>query len=180
MKIYTKKGDKGETSLFGGQTVAKDHYRIEAYGTVDELNSFLGLALSYSPVTELVPILTTIQHDLFIIGADLATPESKKTHVLRISEDKIDQLEQWIDHFDAQLPALTSFILPSGTVSASYLHVARTVCRRAERLIVTAIQHDEINSLTLKYINRLSDLLFVLSRFENFTRNIHETKWIRA
>lgn len=177
MKIYTKKGDQGNTSLFGGQTVKKDHFRIQAYGTVDELNSFLGVVLSFEPTNSIIPIIQRIQNELFILGADLATPAEKQTHVLRIEEKHIHQLEADIDFFDAQLPQLTSFILPGGTKAASFMHVCRTVCRRAERLTLNAVEQDEANAQTLIYLNRLSDLFFVLSRFENASTNTAETKW---
>jgi cob(I)alamin adenosyltransferase len=178
MKIYTKKGDLGETSLFGGQRVRKDHVRIEAYGTVDELNSVLGTVISHQPVQKLVEHLIEIQKELFVIGADLATPQEKQSKVVRISEKPIQQLELLIDDLDGVLPALTSFILPSGSLAATQLHVARTVCRRAERCVLTAMEYEEINPLILKYLNRLSDLLFVMARFENHQKNIEETRWL--
>ncbi len=178
MKIYTKKGDTGETSLFGGQRVRKDHVRIEAYGTVDELNSILGTVISHQPVQKLTEHLVEIQKELFVIGADLATPQEKQSKVVRIKEEPIQQLELLIDELDGVLPKLTSFILPSGSLAATQLHVARTVCRRAERCVLTAMEYEPINPLILQYLNRLSDLLFVMARFENHQKNIEETRWL--
>lgn len=178
MKIYTKKGDNGDTSLFGGQRVRKDHVRIEAYGTVDELNSILGTVISHKPVQKLTEHLVEIQKELFEIGADLATPQEKHTKVVRIKEESVQQLELLIDELDSVLPELTSFILPSGSLAATQLHVARTVCRRAERCVFTAMEYEAINPLILQYLNRLSDLLFVMARFENHQKNIEETRWL--
>lgn len=178
MKIYTKKGDLGETSLFGGERVRKDHHRIEAYGTVDELNSVIGLVISFDSNSVLVVKLKVIQHDLFVIGADLATPETKKSHVLRIKDENVTNLENWIDELEESLEPLTAFILPSGTPAASQLHIARTVCRRAERNVLRAMDHENLNPIVIKYLNRLSDLLFVMSRFENKQNNSQETCWI--
>ncbi|TNE73903.1 cob(I)yrinic acid a,c-diamide adenosyltransferase [bacterium] len=178
MKIYTKNGDKGVTSLFGGEKVLKNHARIEAYGTVDELNSVLGVIHSFEPIEYIKEKLTAIQKELFVIGADLATPNSKKSHVVRINEVSIANMESYIDEMDAELPALTTFILPSGTQAATQLHVARTVCRRAERAVLSAMHSEEINPLVLQYLNRLSDLFFVMARFENFKKNQEETRWL--
>ncbi len=178
MKIYTKRGDKGYTSLFGGSKVEKNDLRIQAYGTVDELNSVIGLGLTHPLSKKGSEILNEIQKQLFVLGADLATPQSKKTKVQRIKTDEIEQLESWIDTIDSSLPALTSFILPGGSKPGAYLHLARTVCRRAERHTVELKWNENISEETIIYLNRLSDLLFVLARFENQEAGLEETKWI--
>ena len=178
MKIYTKRGDKGYTSLFGGSKVEKNNLRIQAYGTVDELNSVIGLGLTHPLSKKGSEILNEIQKQLFVLGADLATPLSKKTKVQRIKTDEIEQLESWIDTIDSSLPALTSFILPGGSKPGAYLHLARTVCRRAERHTVELKWNENISEETIIYLNRLSDLLFVLARFENQEAGLEETKWI--
>lgn len=178
MKIYTKRGDKGYTSLFGGSQVEKNNLRIHAYGTVDELNSVIGLSLTH-PVSEKGgEILSEIQKQLFVLGADLATPLSRKTKVQRIGTAEIEELESWIDTIDGSLPALTSFILPGGSKPGAYLHLARTVCRRAERHTVELKWEEAISEETIVYLNRLSDLLFVLARYENQQAGMGETKWI--
>lgn len=178
MKIYTKRGDKGYTSLFGGSKVEKNNLRIQAYGTVDELNSVIGLSLTHPVSKKGSKILNEIQKQLFVLGADLATPLSKKTKVQRIKTGEIEQLELWIDDIESILPALTSFILPGGSKPGAYLHLARTVCRRAERHTVELKWNENISEETIIYLNRLSDLLFVLARFENQEAGIEETKWI--
>lgn len=180
MKIYTKKGDGGETSLFGGQKVSKAAERIEAYGTVDELNSVIGVVLAHPHTEEAQKWLVAIQNQLFILGADLATPFNKKVRIDRTSDAHVKFLESAIDEMDAQLPAMKYFILPGGTLAAAQLHIARTVCRRAERLTVSCAQADEISETALKYLNRLSDFLFVLSRYENFKAGVEDTPWIPA
>lgn len=177
MKIYTKKGDQGTTSLFGGASIGKNSMRINAYGTVDELNSILGIVLTH-PVSERgEAILKELQHQLFILGADLATLPSKKTKVDRISGNEIKKLEDWIDELDEQLPALTSFILPGGAPAGATLHQARTVCRRAERHAVALKTENPVSDEVIMYLNRLSDLLFVMARFENRNAGEPETKW---
>ena len=159
MKIYTKKGDQGNTSLFGGGRVSKDAVRIEAYGTVDELNSLLGLTRSFKPHDSIDTILHSVQNDLFILGADLATPAGKKnSSVPRLTNDHITALEISIDRLDGQLPVLTTFVLPGGSVVASLLHNARSVCRRAERQIVRLSHKENIGQIVTSYMNRLSDL----------------------
>lgn len=178
MKIYTRKGDAGETALFGGSTTQKNNIRIHAYGTVDELNSTLGMVLSYSLSDTGNKILQQVQNDLFVVGATLATPDSNKSRISEVGQDDIDQLEQWIDQLDSNLDPLKSFILPGGSGAGSTLHFARTVCRRAERQTVELSQNETIPSNTIIYLNRLSDLLFVLARFENKEKNIEETPWI--
>ncbi len=181
MKIYTKTGDKGSTSLFGGKRTSKDSLRIEAYGTVDELNSSLGVARALNPRIELDEIIAHLQNDLFVVGADLATPlGTRPSHVQRIKSDHIAHLEQSIDRLDARLQPLSTFILPGGSQIASQLHLARTICRRAERLVVKLSRKEKIGPSCLVYLNRLSDLLFVMARFANYTDGGQETPWIAS
>lgn len=177
MKIYTKTGDTGETSLFSGGRVLKSSIRIETYGTADELNSSIGLARSLGLTEHCENMAIQIQNDLFVLGADLATPASGKIAIDRINSVHISQLEQFIDETDAQLEPLKFFILPVGTPGASALHVARTVCRRAERICIKAKETEEISDDVIIYLNRLSDLLFVMARFENAQSDIPETRW---
>ncbi len=167
-KIYTKTGDKGLTGLVSGKRVSKDNARIKAYGTVDELNSILGMVRIKSS-KKINSIIAEIQNDLFDLGADLATPVEKKPKFkpLRITSNQVVNLEKIIDQFNKKLSPLNSFILPGGSESASFLHNARTVARRAETQMVTLSKKEKINDQASKYINRLSDLLFVLSRVEN-------------
>ncbi len=170
-KIYTRSGDDGSTGLGTGARVPKDDPRVSAYGDVDETNAVLGVAILHAP-PETQPLLRSIQHDLFDLGADLcipSTPEADPSTQLRITQSQIDRLERAIDDCNDKLTPLTSFVLPGGSSAASHLHVARTVARRAERSIVTLIHHDpdHTNPLALTYINRLSDLLFVLARVAN-------------
>lgn len=165
MKIYTRTGDSGETSLFGGGRVRKDHRRIEAYGTVDELNSCLGMARALGQPADVDEVLAHIQNDLFQLGADLATPHGVQATVARVEASHVHYLEQTIDRFDASLAPLKSFILPGGTLAAAQLHVARTVCRRAERCAVRLAEAEAIGDFPIAYLNRLSDLLFVLARY---------------
>ncbi len=181
MKIYTRKGDSGETSLFGGQRVSKHAGRIEAYGTVDELNSILGFSLACSPSTRTTQILKDLQQQLFVLGADLATPSDAKTQVTRIGSDEIEHLESVIDELEEHLTPLKNFILPGGGTCGATLHMARTVCRRAERAAVGCLQsgNDPVTNDSITYLNRLSDLLFVLARFENHQSGQPETKWER-
>ncbi len=177
MKIYTKKGDSGQTSLFGGNRVSKHSLRIEAYGTVDELNSVLGLTLSLSPVDKVAEILDELQQQLFVLGSDLATPLDAKAHINRISNNEIKQLESMIDELQEYLPTLKNFILPGGSQPGASLHLARTVCRRAERMAVACSQSEPVSDESIIYLNRLSDLLFVLARFENYQSGQTETEW---
>lgn len=178
MKIYTKTGDSGETSLFGGGRVPKSNHRIQAYGTVDELNSNIGLIRSTKLESESESVLQELQSHLFVLGADLATPPQSKAKTQRIKEEDVAQLEDWIDQFDEEIPPLKHFILPGGTRGASLLHVSRTVCRRAERCCIEAMQSGEsISDEAIKYLNRLSDLLFVMARYENLRNGIDETAW---
>jgi len=180
MKIYTKQGDTGQTSLFGGVRAEKNDPRIVAYGTIDELNSILGIVISHQPSDTGLKILKDIQQSLFVVGADLATPEDKKKRIERIDQPEIDQLENWIDELQDHLPDLKSFILPGGTHVGAHLHLARTVCRRAERAIVSCKQQKSVSENLLIYINRLSDLLFVMARYENYQSGETETPWIPA
>ena len=177
MKIYTKTGDKGDTSLFGGQRVPKDAPRLEAYGTIDELNTIIGCVISDSPDSDIIPILTQIQIKLFDLGADLATPRSLGDKVRRIAPGDSLALEELIDKYQSSLPDLNNFILPGGSTTASFLHLARTVCRRAERMVVRLSRNEEIGSEVIVFLNRLSDLLFVLSRFINLKGGIPERHW---
>ncbi len=177
MKIYTKTGDQGETGLFGGRRVGKDSVRIDAYGTVDELNSFLGLAQSGAP-EEIATLITELQNELFVLGADLASPlETGKKDIARIAEHHVGLMETRIDAIEDRLDPIRFFILPGGSETAARLHVCRTVARRAERLIVHLSTVEEINELDLRYINRLSDFLFVLSRFANHVEGRGDVRW---
>ncbi|MEG8988723.1 cob(I)yrinic acid a,c-diamide adenosyltransferase [Ignavibacteria bacterium 4148-Me] len=177
MKIYTKQGDGGKTSLLGGEKVWKDNQRIKAYGTVDELNAILGIVITESKSEELIRELRSIQSELFTIGADLATPNNKSVKIVRTDENFTKRIENLIDKYDEKLPELKNFILPGGSKAASYLHLARTVCRRAEREVVSLIKEVEINPQIEVYLNRLSDLLFVLARYENYINGIEDIKW---
>ena len=179
MKIYTKTGDRGETSLFGGKRVPKDSLRIESYGTVDELNSILGICRSFNTVKEVDGILNQIQNDLFILGSDLATPASSSTKNPRIQASDIERLEKHIDAIEPIVEPLKQFILPGGSRTAAFLHFARTVCRRAERLIVRLQREDTaVDNNIIVYLNRLSDLLFMIARWVNALSNTPETKWV--
>jgi len=181
MKIYTKTGDAGDTGLFGGGRVPKDDPRVEAYGDVDELNAFLGLARAAELMPRIDEVLVPIQRDLFSIGALLATPDRDKMdqHLTkaRISDERIAELERAIDACDRELEPLKAFILPGGTQKAAALHVARTVCRRAERRVIHLQREVEIPQIVVVYLNRLSDLLFTLARFANARAGAGEVTW---
>jgi len=168
VKIYTKTGDKGETGLFGGGRVPKDHPRVSAYGEVDELNSFLGLARATAPWPRIDELLLSIQRDLLAIGALLATPDREKMreHLAkaRVDDTRIVELEQAIDAADLELEQLKAFIIPGGSAKAATLQVCRTVCRRAERAVVAMEESESIPDIAIVYLNRLSDLLFTLAR----------------
>jgi cob(I)alamin adenosyltransferase len=180
MKIYTKTGDDGTTGLFGGGRISKDAVRLESYGTVDELNSILGIARCYNADREMDSMLHRIQNDLFNLGADLATPMSVKSRsVVRIRSTETRVLEDWIDRMEAGLPVLANFILPGGTATAAHLQLARSVCRRAERLVVKLSREEKMNKTVIVYLNRLSDLLFVLARWENHRVGQEEIKWMK-
>lgn len=178
-RIYTRTGDDGTTGLFGGRRVRKDHPRLEAYGTVDELNALLGVILAQPPPEEIAADLRTISSWLFVLGADLATPfdAAAASAVPRIQEEHVRWLEQRIDAYGEELPPLRHFILPGGHPTAAYLHVARTVCRRAERAAVAAAQSEELNPAALRFLNRLSDYLFVAARLVNHRAGIAESVW---
>ena len=176
MKIYTKTGDDGTTALFSGGRVAKTHLRVEAYGTVDELNTVLGVVRAHQPHSD--SWLVQIQTQLFHLGADLATPiDAKSDWVTRMDAATVAWVEARIDEATDDLPELKNFILPGGTLAAAQLHVARTVCRRAERLAVALAQEEPVGDYVVAYLNRLSDLLFTLARWENVKSGIAETKW---
>jgi cob(I)alamin adenosyltransferase len=177
-KIYTKTGDTGETSLFGGKRLPKSHLRIEAYGTVDELNAFIGLLRDSLPNDEMIrAILKNIQDRLFDLGSNLALDPSKKLEVPTIDEADIDILEEEMDRMDASLTPLRNFILPGGHITVSYCHLARTICRRAERNVVALSHQDEVDAILIRYLNRLSDYLFILARKIAADLGIEEITW---
>lgn len=177
-KIYTKTGDTGQTSLIGGVRVPKFHLRIESYGTVDELNSYIGLIKDSLLNPAIHAVLAEIQDRLFTIGSLLASePEKSKMKVPDIFEKDIELLENEMDNMDKTLPALTSFVLPGGNIVASHCHVARCICRRAERLVVHLATETEVNPIVPKYLNRLSDYLFVLSRKVVIDAGANEIAW---
>jgi cob(I)alamin adenosyltransferase len=194
MKIYTKTGDDGDTGLFAGPRVRKDDIRIEAYGTVDELNAVLGLARNDAATvqagvtqqsvakklpTEIDELLARIQHTLFDLGAELATPDPKARGTSFVTPQEIETLEHAIDEFEARLPSLKTFILPGGTSGAAWLHFARTVCRRAERRVVSLADREggKLSPHLVIYLNRLSDLLFVLARAANQSAGEPDVEW---
>jgi cob(I)alamin adenosyltransferase len=178
MKIYTRTGDDGTTSLFSGGRVPKHDLRVESYGTVDELNSVLGQARTQSPSEETEAYLAGIQHQLFNLGADLATPlDAPTSHVVRMDGATISWLEEAIDRLTSGLPPLNAFILPGGSPAAATLHVARTVCRRAERLVTSLREQETVGDYVLPYLNRLSDFLFTLARWENQQAGVAEERW---
>lgn len=181
MKIYTRTGDEGGTALFGGGRVDKDHPRVEAYGDVDELNAAIGLARSIQTLPRIDEVLVPIQRDLFAIGALLATPDHDKMREqlakARVDEERIAELELAIDQCESELEPLRSFIVPGGTAKGAALHVARTVCRRAERRVVHLAHDVTLPSLVVIYLNRLSDLLFMLARVANKRGGAGEVTW---
>jgi cob(I)alamin adenosyltransferase len=180
MKIYTKTGDDGSTGLFGGRRVAKTHPRVAAYGAVDELNAALGVAIAAGGPPALLALLTTFQVELFVLGADLATPHENRTvpsYLPRIEEARVDALEAHIDEHEKALTPLHNFILPGGTLLAAHLHAARTICRRAERAAVSLAEQEDIGLLPVRYLNRLGDLLFVLARFANHSAGVPDVEW---
>jgi cob(I)alamin adenosyltransferase len=185
MKIYTKTGDKGLTSLIGGKRIPKSDIRIITYGSVDELNSYIGLSLSLlsnnpsssSSFSDIIATLSRIQNELFIIGSDLADPDLSKSSSLRVQSNMITVLENDIDKYEKELSPITYFILPGGSVESSNLHIARSIARRAETNIAKLFSEDMINNLVLIYLNRLSDLLFVLSRTINKRLKIPDIAW---
>src|SRR3990167_1642511 len=177
VKIYTKTGDSGTTSLFGGKRLPKDDLRIEAYGNVDELNSFLGLILAENPQAEVIKKVIRVQKELFILGSDLSAPQDIKTKTPRITKVYIRRLEREIDRMEKSLPRLKNFILPGGSKTGAKLHLARSIARRAERSIAALSSTEKINQNAQVYINRLSDWFFVLARFINKLENQKESIW---
>lgn len=180
-KIYTKTGDDGRTALFGGGRVTKDDIRVEAYGDVDELNAVLGAARAAEMMPRIDEVLAPVQRDLFAIGALLATPHpedyKKQLEKARLTDKRISQLEQAIDDGESELAPLKAFIMPGGTPKAAALHVARTVCRRAERSVVRLAHATDVPPIVIVYLNRLSDLLFVLARVANHRAGAGEVTW---
>lgn len=178
MKIYTKFGDSGETALYGGARVSKDALQIEAIGTVDELNAYIGYVETFIEDADISDLLERIQNQLFSIGADLATPETHtKSADMRISDDFTIEMEKVIDTFSDELPPLTNFILPGGGIAGAVLHVARAVCRRSERCVVRLTREVEVNPEIVRCLNRLSDLLFVMARVVNHRAQMSEPIW---
>lgn len=181
MKIYTRTGDDGGTALFGGGRVRKDDIRVEAYGTVDELNAVLGWTIVQVGVAESRSRLESIQHDLFSLGAELATPPArdgrKRPRTPGLPAGRVDEMEAWMDEADDTLPALRAFVLPGGVAGAAALHVARTVCRRAERAVVRLAGEEDVPDDVVTYLNRLSDLLFTFARLENATTGEGDVEW---
>jgi cob(I)alamin adenosyltransferase len=178
MKIYTKTGDEGQTGLFGGGRVTKDSLRVNAYGNVDELNATIGVLRASGLDPDLTEAFVRVQNELFVLGSDLATP-GESSHIPRMSQAEITRLEQEIDTFEAELEPLRQFILPGGSLTAAYIHLARTVCRRAERSVVTLAAQDgePLNVAILPYLNRLSDWLFVLGRVVNARTGVGDVPW---
>jgi cob(I)alamin adenosyltransferase len=181
LRIYTRTGDTGTTGLFGGGRVPKDDPRVEAYGDVDELNAVIGAARATQPLPRIDDLLVPIQHDLFSLGALLATPERDAMHKqlakARIDHTRIEALERAIDVAEDEVEPLRAFILPAGSPKAAALHVARTVCRRAERRVIRLAREVELPPVVVIYLNRLSDLLFVLARVANHRAGVAETQW---
>lgn len=181
--LYTRSGDAGATGLFGGGRVTKDSLRVEAYGCVDELNSCLGVARTFLGVARISETLASVQNELFNIGSELASQGGKAAEAGRLFADadaKIAGMELLIDENDAELPDLRTFILPSGSQGGAFLHLARTVCRRAERAVVRLSREEPVNEDVLRYLNRLSDLLFVFARYENLASGSPETEWSKG
>lgn len=180
MKVYTKTGDKGTTSLIGGTRVAKNDIRLEAYGSVDELNCYLGMIRSFDIDQKIIEELITIQAILFVVGGNLATDTAVREVDVKLGckEENVEFLERAIDRMDTELPPLKSFVLPGGNQAVSFCHIARTVCRRMERRILDLNGETEVDGLILRYINRLSDYLFVLSRKVALDAGVDEIKWM--
>jgi cob(I)alamin adenosyltransferase len=181
MKIYTRTGDRGETGLFGGGRVPKDHPRVVAYGDVDELNSALGLVRATEPLDFFDSLLQSIQRDLFSIGGQLAAPDptqvAKALIRANLSVERVSDFEQIMDQAERELPPLRAFVLPAGSLKSAALHLARTVCRRAERSVVHLAREDDVPELFLVYLNRLSDLLFTLARLANHRAGTMDVTW---
>ena len=184
MKIYTRTGDEGDTALFGGGRVAKDHVRVEAYGTVDELNAVVGWCISQVEDAAIYQRIEALQHDLFSIGAELATPPAREGRARPdtppLPEARIGEMERWIDEAGAELDELRTFILPGGLPGAAALHVARTVCRRAERAAVRLAEAEPVDKVVIMYLNRLSDLLFTFARLENHRGGTGDLEWHKS
>ena len=178
-KLYTRQGDEGTTMLGGGQRVPKHSLRVEAYGTVDELNSHIGLALAQGLSPRLAEVLPAIQNELFHLGSNLAFREDDKAQykLPQIDQQHIAKLETLIDELNAIVGPLENFILPGGSIGAAQLHIARTVCRRAEREVIALSRREAIGAQVISYLNRLSDLLFAMARYENHQRDIAEPLW---
>lgn len=178
-KLYTRKGDDGSTALSGGQRVAKDSLRVAAYGTVDELNAAIGMALAAEVAEELVEPLRHIQNELFHLGSDVSfLEEDKETYdVPQIAARHVQRLEELIDLYLAEVGPLQNFILPGGSKAAAHLHLARTICRRAERKVISLAREEGVGGYVIPYLNRLSDLLFVMARLENLRRGVAEPLW---
>ena len=176
-RIYTRTGDKGETGLVGGKRTSKDSLRVRAYGDIDELNSVLGLARTFSKDAEIGSLLERLQRDLFIVGADLASPRTEDHVTPRVTEEMTLTLEKSIDTFQQELLPLKAFIIPGGVETGALLHFARTVARRAERSIVALSNIESLNENLIPYINRLSDLLFVMARLVNHREGRNEVEW---
>lgn len=178
MKVYTKTGDKGQTSLFGGKRISKSDLRIESYGTVDELNSWIGLIRDQEIDPGQIKTLIEVQDRLFTLGSMLASDPEKPLKNIPLVEDRdIVFLELAMDEMDKQLPEMKSFVLPGGHTSVSYCHIARCVCRRAERMVIRLSEESKVDQIGIRYLNRLSDYLFVLSRKITQDKRIHETPW---
>ncbi len=181
MKVYTRRGDGGETDLFGGERVAKDHARVDAYGAVDELNAAVGVATAASSQEDVRALCRRVMGELFDLGAHLATPDPahrEKYGVPAPRSEDVDVIEGEIDRFEQELEPLKTFVLPSGTPAAAAFHLARTVCRRAERAAVALARESDVDPLALRYLNRLSDLLFVLARLENRRAGESDVPWM--
>mgnify|MGYP004004393171 FL=1 len=176
MKIYTKTGDGGNTGLQGDFRIAKSHPRIMAYGTVDEANATIGVVLTNTLDDDITEILSQIQNDLFVLGSDLSN-QNLNDLKNRISIKNVETLEETIDKFESELPPITNFILPGGNIAAAQIHQVRTIVRRAETLVVKLSDKDEINSNCIKYLNRLSDLMFVMGRLINKRNNVEDIIW---
>lgn len=181
MKIYTRTGDRGQTALFGGGRVSKDHVRVEAYGTVDELNATIGWAIVSIADATIRERLEVLQHDLFVLGSDLATPPPadgrRRPETPDLPAERVEEMERWMDEAEDELPPLRAFVLPGGSPGAAALHVARTVCRRSERTVVTLTETDTVDPVVVTWLNRFSDLLFTLARLENHRAGRPDVEW---
>ncbi|MCA9258782.1 MAG: cob(I)yrinic acid a,c-diamide adenosyltransferase [Planctomycetales bacterium] len=180
MKIYTRSGDDGTTGLYGGPRVSKANLRIAAYGSIDELNAALGVARTAGLTADVDEIAARMQHALFALGAELASPDAGAAGTVMLEEWSVTHLEKRIDEFEQRLPPLKTFILPGGCVQAAALHSARCICRRAEREMVALAASEAVRGTLLKYVNRVSDLLFVIARVENAAREIPDVPWDRS